>query len=147
MFPADLLRPSPNDLGSEILSVRPPYAPNYVKGTPFFSDYTSATRPRQLFHARDSLAAARRRRRGGAEDDDDLLEQTTDRFRSVLDIARKSEQEFTHEQLERYKALQAKRKEEELEAQRILELSKVKAVKKRRVRLSRLVMLSCLWYK
>lgn len=146
MFPADLLRPSPNDLGSEIPSVRPPYAPNYVKGTSLFSDYTSATRPRKLFHARDALAAARRRR-GGADDDDDLLEQTTDRFRSVLDIARKSAQEITPEQHELFQALQAKRKEEELEAQRILELSKVKAVKKRRVRLSRLVMLSCLWYK
>jgi hypothetical protein len=125
--------------------VRPPYAPNYVKGTSLFSDYISATRPRKLFHARDSLAAAAtiRRRNGGNDDDDDDLEQTTDRLRSVLDIARKSEYEITQERLERYHALQAKRKEDELEAQRILDLSKVKAVKKRRVRLSRLVMLSC----
>ncbi|TKA57179.1 hypothetical protein B0A53_01135 [Rhodotorula sp. CCFEE 5036] len=134
IFPADLLKPSPNDLGSETPSVRPPYAPNYVKGTSLFSDYISATRPRKLFHARDSLAAAAtiRRRNGGNDDDDDDLEQTTDRLRSVLDIARKSEYEITQERLERYHALQAKRKEDELEAQRILDLSKVKAVKKRR---------------
>lgn len=125
LFASDLVAPSPNDLGADSgpVGVRPRYAPNYVKGTSSFSGYGHGTHSRKSLYGATPLVA-----------DGDKVGKLSDTLRNVLDIAKKSEMELTRERYEKWEALQAKRKEDELEAERrILAASKVKAIRKRRV--------------
>ncbi|GAA5873304.1 hypothetical protein JCM3774_005936 [Rhodotorula dairenensis] len=123
VFASDLIAPSPNDLGAGIgLTVRPPYSPNYVKGTSSFAGY-GVPHARRSLYGKAPLVA----------DGGDKVGTLSTAFKNVLDLARKSEMEVTPEWHEKWEALKAKRKEDELEAERrVLAESKVKRVRKRR---------------
>lgn len=115
----DLVGPSQLDRGAEPRGWGPPFALPELKGTTRYVPTSRVLQESQNFRpARlgDTPAAALARD-----------------FERLLSVARKTGKEPTKEHLEKYEALQQRIAEEEAEAERILQESKVKAIKKRQV--------------
>lgn len=117
-YPQDLLRPSQNDLGE---------SQRWNAGFP---------KPKLLGTASYSYLGDRSNRRSSLRDGKVVssIDRLPSDFERFVAIARKSQDEPTPEEMREWEALQRRRKEDEAEMERrMLEASKVKAIKKRAV--------------
>ncbi|BGP53201.1 hypothetical protein JCM8202_002757 [Rhodotorula sphaerocarpa] len=114
-YPQDLLRPSQNDLGQ---------SQRWNAGFP---------KPKLLGTASYSYLGDRSNRRPSLRDGKvSSIDRLPSDFERFVAIARKSQDEPTPEEMREWEALQRRRKEDEAEMERrMLEASKVKAIKKR----------------